>query len=113
MDAVLQADLSSVHAPLGGDRVYKDECIYSYQTPVRMHDVMLSILLSPTWRDHHPSPPLLLQQEREGGLYVSLSSFFGLSPDHLSLHHRKTGEPLYLHITRAKKVAANPLSGTL
>ena len=116
MDAVLQADLSSVHAPLGGDRVYKDECIYSYQTPVRMHDVMLSILLSPTWCDHHPSPPpfpLLLQQEREGGLYVSLSSFFGLGPDHLSLHHHKTGEPLYLHITRAKKVAADPLSGTL
>lgn len=34
MDAILQADLSSVRTPQGGDRVYKDECIYSFQTPV-------------------------------------------------------------------------------
>jgi ubiquitin carboxyl-terminal hydrolase 5/13 len=74
MEAILQADLSKVLAPSGGDRVYKDECIYSFQTP-----------------------------ESEGGLYVSLSSFAGLGPDYLSLHHQKTGETLYLHITRTKK----------
>ena len=34
MDFVLRADLSSVRTPKGGDRVYKDECIYSFQTPV-------------------------------------------------------------------------------
>lgn len=42
MDAILQADFSSVRAPLGGDKVYKDECIYSFQTPVSCHDVMLT-----------------------------------------------------------------------
>ena len=40
MDAILQADLSRVRAPSGGDRVYKDECIYSFHTPVRSSDVM-------------------------------------------------------------------------
>ena len=35
MDAILQADLSCIRTPQGGDRVYKDECIYSFQTPVQ------------------------------------------------------------------------------
>ena len=42
MDAVLQADLSSVRAPLGGDKVYKDECVYSFQTLVSLNDVMIT-----------------------------------------------------------------------
>lgn len=78
MDAVLQANLSSVHAPLGGDRVYKDECIYSYQTPVRMHDVMLSLLLPSTWCDQRlifgvitlHSSPSSPRREREGSMSV-------------------------------------------
>lgn len=45
-------------------------------------------------------------QESEGGLYVGLSSFFGLGPSYLSTHNRKTGEPLYLHITRTRRPPA-------
>jgi ubiquitin carboxyl-terminal hydrolase 5/13 len=63
-----------VRVPQGGDKVYKDECVYSFQTP-----------------------------ESEGGLYVGLKSFIGLAPEFLDLHHRKTGESLYLHITRTQK----------
>ena len=48
--------------------------------------------------------PVIPSQEDEGGLYVGLSSFVGLSLDYLNLHYRKTGEPLYLHLTRVKKV---------
>ena len=95
MDAVLQADASSVRVPRGGDRVYKDECVYSFQTPVSLADVMV------TCCRNHPPP---MAQESEGGLYVGLSSFTGLGPDYLNLHHRKTGETLYLHITRVQKV---------
>ena len=42
MEAILQADLSKVRAPSGGDRVYKDECIYSFQTPVGPYYVMIT-----------------------------------------------------------------------
>ena len=93
MEAVLQADASSVRVPRGGDRVYKDECVYSFQTPVSLADVMVTYC-----KNYPPS------QESEGGLYVGLSSFTGLGPDYLDLHHRKTGETLYLHITRVQKV---------
>lgn len=96
MESILQADLKGVRAPLGGDRVYKDECIYSFQTPVRPNDVMFT------------SYEILLPQDDDGGLYISLSSFVGLGPDHLALHHRKTGEAFYLHITRVQKVYHTP-----
>ena len=36
MAASLQGrDLSTVRVPLGGDKVYKDECVYSFDSPVR------------------------------------------------------------------------------
>ena len=31
MEAVLQGE---VRVPLGGDKVYKDQCVYSFDTPV-------------------------------------------------------------------------------
>lgn len=34
MDVLKQIDWSSVKTPLGGDKVYKDECVYSFDTPV-------------------------------------------------------------------------------
>lgn len=46
MEAILQADLSSLRSPLGGDKVYKDECIYSFHTPVRPYDVISNDPLS-------------------------------------------------------------------
>ncbi len=35
MELVSQKDLGSVRMPRGGDKVYKDECVYSFDTPVR------------------------------------------------------------------------------
>ena len=32
----LQKYLDSVRVPKGGDKVYKDECAYSFETPVSM-----------------------------------------------------------------------------
>ena len=42
MEAIREADLRRVRAPSGGDMVYKDECIYSFQTPVGSNDVMVA-----------------------------------------------------------------------
>ena len=36
MEILQQKNLSSVRTPLGGDKVYKDECVYSFDTPVRI-----------------------------------------------------------------------------
>ena len=36
MEILQEKNLSSVRTPLGGDKVYKDECIYSFDTPVRI-----------------------------------------------------------------------------
>lgn len=44
MAAVLQGrDLSSVRVPLGGDKVYKDECVYCFDTPVSMHVITMYV----------------------------------------------------------------------
>jgi len=67
---------------MGGDKVYKDECVYSFDTP-----------------------------ESPGGLYVGLSSFLGLSRECVELHYRKTLEPLYLHIRKTRKPPPPPPSG--
>ena len=50
------------------------------------------------------SVPLWPAQESPGGLYVGLSSFLGFSREFVELHYQKTREPLYLHITRTRKV---------
>ncbi len=51
------------------DKVYKDECVYTYDTP-----------------------------ESETGLYVCLNSFIGVGKTSLAVHFDKTRSHLYLHI---------------
>ncbi len=41
MELVLQKDISTVRVPKGGDRVYKDECVYSFDTPVSVSRELL------------------------------------------------------------------------
>ncbi len=93
MAALLQGkDLSTVRVPLGGDKVYKDECIYCFDSPVRSEV------------QHYVNILIIHLQESEGGLYVSLSSFLGLSRRCLEMHYQKTKESLYLLIKKTKKV---------
>ena len=46
----------------------------------------------------------IVRQESKGGLYVSLSSFLGVSEKFLDLHYQKTKEAIYLRIKKTKKV---------
>ena len=55
-------------APGPRDRVYKDECVFSFDTP-----------LSP------------------GGLYVNLASWHAFGAEYVELDHKRTGCQLYLH----------------
>ncbi|XP_065842340.1 ubiquitin carboxyl-terminal hydrolase 5-like [Oscarella lobularis] len=63
--------------PLGGNRVYKDECAFSFDSP-----------------------------ESENGIYVSLSDFLGFGRDYVTLHHQQTGCRLYLHTKKTEKPRA-------
>ncbi|GAB1862828.1 Ubiquitin carboxyl-terminal hydrolase [Camponotus japonicus] len=66
--------LNTINTPRRGDRIYKDECVYSFDTP-----------------------------DSPSGLYVSLTSFLGLSQDHVMWYYNKTLYPVYLHIKRTRK----------
>ncbi|RWS15264.1 ubiquitin carboxyl-terminal hydrolase 5-like protein [Dinothrombium tinctorium] len=77
MDA-LNKNLHLVRIPNNGDRVYKDECVYCFDTP-----------------------------ECETGLYVCLNTFLGVGRDFVDLHYRKSGNGVFLHILRTKREKAN------
>ena len=57
------------------DKVYKDESVYSYETP-----------------------------ESENGLFVCLSNFIGVTKEQIPIHFSKTGSHLYLKIKTTRKV---------
>ena len=83
--------------------MYKEECIYSFETPVSSFSCMIVVLI---WGTDNNAfliinfNDCIYQQEGDGGLYVSLHSFFGVGRQWLELHHRKTNDRLYLHIVR-------------
>lgn len=70
----LTKHLNTINTPRRGDRIYKDECVYSFDTP-----------------------------DSSSGLYVSLTSFLGLSQEHVMWYYNKTSYPVYLHIKRTRK----------
>ncbi|XP_026561450.1 ubiquitin carboxyl-terminal hydrolase 13-like [Pseudonaja textilis] len=63
--------MPTIRVPKTGDRVYKTECAFSYDSP-----------------------------ESEGGLYVCMNTFLGFGREHVERHYRKTGQCVYLHIKR-------------
>ncbi|XP_014607776.1 PREDICTED: ubiquitin carboxyl-terminal hydrolase 5 isoform X2 [Polistes canadensis] len=70
----LMQHLGKIKIPKQTDKIYKDECVYSFDTPD-----------SPT------------------GLYISLATFLGLGQDHVLHYYRLTHNPVFLHIKRTKK----------
>lgn len=71
---LLTLHLNSIKIPTGSQKIYKDECVFSFDTP-----------------------------ETDTGLYVSLNDFLGFGQDHVERNYRKTGNAVYLHIHRVKK----------
>lgn len=65
---------SSVRVPGGGDKVFKDECIYCFDSP-----------------------------ESDGGLYVCLATFLGFCEEHVPLHISKTSHRVFMHLKKVKK----------
>lgn len=63
----------NVRVPTSQNKIYKDECIYSFDSP-----------------------------DFETGLYVCLKTFLGVGKQFLDLHKQKTDSDVYLHIKRTK-----------
>jgi uncharacterized UBP type Zn finger protein len=69
-------DLKEIRIATQHDKVYKDECAYSFDT-----------------------------SESETGLFVCLNTFVAVSKKYLTVHFNKTNSHFYLHIkTYRKKV---------
>ncbi|CAM4597685.1 ubiquitin carboxyl-terminal hydrolase 13 isoform X1 [Lepidochelys kempii] len=63
--------MPTIRVPKSGDRVYKTECAFSYESP-----------------------------DSEGGLYVCMNTFLGFGREHVERHYRKTGQSVYMHLKR-------------
>lgn len=79
---VLVPYMPTIRVPRSGDRVYKSECVFSFDSP-----------------------------ESEGGLYVCMSTFLGFGREHVERHYRKTGQCVYMHLKRTIKEKATGASG--
>ena len=66
--------LQKIRVPQKHDKVYKDECVYSFDTP-----------------------------DTSTGLYVNLTTFLGLGQDHIQHYYQLTENPVFLHIKRRRK----------
>ncbi|KAE8747199.1 hypothetical protein FOCC_FOCC006066 [Frankliniella occidentalis] len=71
--SLLVAHMDSVRIPSKSDKVYKEECIYSFDSPLT-----------------------------STGLYVCLHSFFGLGKDFVLPYSQETNRNLFLHLKREK-----------
>ncbi|XP_051779906.1 ubiquitin carboxyl-terminal hydrolase 13 isoform X3 [Erpetoichthys calabaricus] len=74
--------MPTIRVPRTGDRVFKNECAFSYDTP-----------------------------ESEGGLYVCMNTFLGFGREHVERHYRKTGQCVYMHVKRIIKEKATGAAG--
>ncbi|XP_006818005.1 ubiquitin carboxyl-terminal hydrolase 5-like [Saccoglossus kowalevskii] len=72
---VLHAFQDSIKVPQGGEKIFKDECCFSFDSP-----------------------------ESENGLYICMKTFLGFGKDHVLRHFNKTGNSIYLHLKTIKKL---------
>lgn len=71
---LLRANLTKVRIPEPTNRIYKQECCISFDTP-----------------------------KSEGGLFVDMNTFLAFGKDYVGWNFEKTGNPVYLHIKQTKK----------
>ncbi|KAI6080021.1 Ubiquitin carboxyl-terminal hydrolase 5 isoform X1 [Aix galericulata] len=74
LSEALLSVLPSIRVPKAGDRVHKDECAFSFDTP-----------------------------ESSGGLYICMNTFLGFGKHYVERHFQKTGQRVYLHLKRTRK----------
>uniref|UniRef100_A0A5B7C534 Ubiquitin carboxyl-terminal hydrolase n=1 Tax=Davidia involucrata TaxID=16924 RepID=A0A5B7C534_DAVIN len=71
---LLRSNLSRVRIPEPTNRIYKQECCISFDTP-----------------------------KSDGGLFIDMNTFLAFGKDCVGWNFEKTGNPVYLHIKQTKK----------
>ncbi|KAJ4982310.1 hypothetical protein NE237_033147 [Protea cynaroides] len=71
---LLRSNLSRVRIPEPTNRIYKQECCISFDTP-----------------------------RSESGLFIDMNSFLAFGKDSVDWNYEKTGNPIYLHLKQTKK----------
>lgn len=71
----LRSNLSRVRIPEPTNRIYKQECCLSFDTP-----------------------------KSEGGLFIDMTTFLAFGKECVGWNYEKTGNPVYLHIKQTKKL---------
>ncbi|KAI1301360.1 Ubiquitin carboxyl-terminal hydrolase 5 [Halotydeus destructor] len=79
---LLQPYVHQIRTPIMGEKIYKDECVFSFDTP-----------------------------ESADGLYVCLKTFLGFGRAFVEMHHQRTSNAVYLHLRRIKKEIIAPNLG--
>ncbi|KAB2068357.1 hypothetical protein ES319_A08G025600v1 [Gossypium barbadense] len=74
---LLRSNLSRVRIPEPTNRIYKQECCLSFDSP-----------------------------RSEGGLFVDMNTFLAFGKDYVGWNYEKTGNPVYLHIKQTKKLVS-------
>ncbi|PIN06322.1 Ubiquitinyl hydrolase 1 [Handroanthus impetiginosus] len=74
---LLRSNLSRVRIPEPTNRIYKEECCISFDTP-----------------------------KSEGGLFVDMNSFLAFGKEFVGWNYEKTGNPVYLHIKESQKLVS-------
>ncbi|XP_057963166.1 ubiquitin carboxyl-terminal hydrolase 14 [Malania oleifera] len=72
---MLRSSLSRVRIPEPTNRIYKQECCVSFDTP-----------------------------RSEGGLFIDMNTFLAFGKEYVGWNYEKTGNPVYLHIKQTKKL---------
>ncbi|XP_044507437.1 ubiquitin carboxyl-terminal hydrolase 14-like [Mangifera indica] len=72
---LLRSNLSRVRIPEPTNRIFKQECCISFDTP-----------------------------RSEGGLFIDMNTFLAYGKDCVSWNFKKTGNPVYLHIKQTRKL---------
>ena len=95
-----------VRIPNQHDKVHNEECIFSFDNPVRLNNCMHTyyyilyiVLFVPLSLTLLSSSPF---QDSPSGLFVCMEKFVGLGEDHVEQYHRRTGNSVFLNIRRKK-----------
>uniref|UniRef100_A0A2K5F844 ubiquitinyl hydrolase 1 n=1 Tax=Aotus nancymaae TaxID=37293 RepID=A0A2K5F844_AOTNA len=88
LDELLVPHMPAIHVPRSGDRIYKSECAFSFDSPTH-------------------------RMNSEGGLYVCMNTFLAFGREHVERHFRKTGQSVYMHLKRHVREVRGASGGTL
>lgn len=101
---IIRSNLGSINVPSESTKIYKDECVFSYDTPVR-------ILFCFTW-SYFSSYSLvielcvlifLLSKESKEGLFICMNTFLGFGAEFVPLHYQRTGYRIFLNVKKIKR----------